>query len=481
MRAHEAAGLPVTERTLADHLKAAGYRTALIGKWHLGNAPQFFPTRRGFDDFFGFLGGAHSYVSVEPQLNPLYDGERVVQSVTYLTDTLAARAVEFIERNRSRPFFLYLAFNAVHEPLEAPDQYLARFSNIADARRRTYAAVLSAMDDGIGRTLAALRKSGLDNHTLVVFLNDNGGPLSPAQWNGSSNAPLRGQKSETWEGGIRVPFIVRWTGKLPQGKTDSRPIIQLDVMPTALAAAGIPVRPEWHLDGVNLLPYLTGRSAIAAHDALYWRLGGIMAIRMGKWKLVKMSAEGAADDPATLTLDGAELFDLANDIGEKQNLAAIHPEKVRELSDVFLRWNARLARPLWPPQQGYRGAPPQGCLDPAHPHPLEAYAGTWHGQIATAVTWTWVLRADSTGTITFANDTTTTPTRVIFASSDSLVADLTAPVETPRGMSTMRFICYLCEDELRGRVNVRQQDGSVRRASFRASRPSSHEKSSSHD
>jgi arylsulfatase A-like enzyme len=480
MRAHQAAGLPVTERTLADHLKAAGYRTALIGKWHLGTAPQFFPTRRGFDEFFGFLGGAHSYIKVEPQLNPLYDGERIVQSVTYLTDTLATRAVEFIERNRSQPFFLYLAFNAVHDPLEAPDRYMARFSSIADTTRRTYAAMLSAMDDGIGRTLAALRKNGLDDRTLVVFLNDNGGPLTPAQWNGSSNAPLRGQKSETWEGGIRVPFIVRWTGKLPRGKTDSRPIIQLDVMPTALAAAGIPVRPEWHLDGVNLLPYLSGHSSIAPHDALYWRLGGIMATRMGRWKLVKMSPDGAADDPATLTLDGAELFDLANDIGEKENIATRHPEKVRELSDAFQRWNAQLARPLWPPQQGYRGAPPQSCLDPAHPRPLEAYAGTWHGQFGMVVTWTWVLRADSTGTIAFADDTTRTRTRVTFASSDSLVADVTAPVSTPRGMATMHFVCYLCEDELQGGVNIQHQAGSARRVSFRASRPSSHEKSS-HD
>lgn len=151
MKAHEDAGLPVTERTLADHLKEAGYRTALIGKWHLGTAPQFFPTRRGFDEFFGFLGGNHSYVSPTPQFHPIYDGERIVQSISYLTDTLAARAVEFIGRNRARPFFLYLAFNAVHEPLQAPDRYVARFPGIADQTRRTYAAMLSAMDDGIGQ------------------------------------------------------------------------------------------------------------------------------------------------------------------------------------------------------------------------------------------------------------------------------------------------------------------------------------------
>jgi arylsulfatase A-like enzyme len=218
MDEHRDVGLPLEERTLADHLKGAGYRTALFGKWHLGSAPPFFPLRRGFDEFFGFLAGAHTYIAVGAPTNRVYDGEQQATSMTYMTDTLASRAVEFIQRNRARPFFLYLAFNAVHTPLQASEKYLSRFQNIADPTRRTYAAMLSAMDDGIGRTLAALREQQLEENTLIFFFSDNGGPLGAAAWNGSSNTPLRGQKAQTWEGGIRVPFIIRWKGKLPEGK-----------------------------------------------------------------------------------------------------------------------------------------------------------------------------------------------------------------------------------------------------------------------
>jgi len=248
--AHRDVGLPLDQTTMADRLKAAGYRTALIGKWHLGAAPPFFPTRRGFDEFFGFLTGAHSYVGPTAQINPIYDGSEIVRAIPYLTDTLASRAVEFIHRNRSQPFFLYLAFNAPHVPLQATEKYRARVSQIADPERRTYAAMLSALDDGIGRTLEALRAEQLEGETLIFFFSDNGGPLGD-DWNGASNRPLRGDKSTTWEGGIRVPFVIRWKGRLPAGRTEARPIIQLDVLPTVLAAAGVAGPPDGHLDGVS--------------------------------------------------------------------------------------------------------------------------------------------------------------------------------------------------------------------------------------
>lgn len=356
---HRDAGLPLEEVTMADRLRSAGYRTALIGKWHLGAAPRFFPTRRGFDEFFGFLGGTHAYVAPTPERNPLFDGTSIVRdSPLYLTDTLAGRAVEFIQRNRERPFFLYLAFNAVHTPLQATPQYLARFSQVGDSTRRVYAAMLSAMDDGIGRTLAAIRDERLEENTLIFFFSDNGGPMDPATWNGSSNGVLRGDKGQTWEGGIRVPFIVRWKGRIAEGKTDARPIIQLDVLPTALAAAGVPVRPEWRLDGVNLLPLLTGISTDAPHDALYWRAGGVMAVRMGKWKLVRSYERGVADPVDSVKLEAAELFNLEDDVGESHNLAAQFPDKVKELAHSWRRWNAQLATPAWPPPPGGRGAVP---------------------------------------------------------------------------------------------------------------------------
>src|SRR5687768_2798091 len=177
-------GLPLTESTLADRLKAVGYRTAIIGKWHLGSAERLHPMRRGFEEFYGFLGGEHSYMNVDfttrsKMPDPLLDGTKPATAVTYLTDAFGDRAVRYIKEHASEPFFLYLAFNAAHTPLEAPEHYLARFANIADAQRRTYAATISAMDDAIGRTLAALREQQLEERTLVIFLNDNGGPTMP--------------------------------------------------------------------------------------------------------------------------------------------------------------------------------------------------------------------------------------------------------------------------------------------------------------
>jgi arylsulfatase A-like enzyme len=340
-------GLPLEEKTLADRLKAAGYRTALFGKWHLGADAEHHPMSRGFDEFFGFLGGAHSYLDVMAESNnPVLDGRKPAPPIEYLTDAVSDRAVDFIKRNRNQPFFLYVAFNAVHTPTHATDKYLARFKNIADAQRRTYAAMLSAMDDGIGRTIAALRENNLEENTLIVFFSDNGGPtMQGTTINGSSNAPLRGSKRQTWEGGIRVPFVIRWKGKLPENKVDSRPIIQLDVFPTVLAAAGIRIT---ELDGVNLLPFLTTQPNALPHDALYWRLGSNMAIRRGDWKLV-LTDDGPlrANYDELKDLTKAQLFNLKDDIGEKTDLSAKFPDRKKELAELWQRWNQTLAAPRW--------------------------------------------------------------------------------------------------------------------------------------
>ena len=345
---------------MADRLKAAGYRTALVGKWHLGSAPRYHPLERGFDEFFGFLEGAHDYLSRSPaDTLTVLDGRTVVVESDYLTDAFADRAVNFIRRQRSQPFFLYFAFNAVHVPLQVTDRYLARFPQIADPRRRAYAAMLSAMDDGIGKTLEALRTEHLEENTLIFFFSDNGGPTIVGGVNGSSNAPLRGSKRQTWEGGIRVPFIIRWKGHLSEGRIDSRPIIQLDVLPTVLAAAGIPVQPEWRLDGVNLLPYLTGQVSRPPHEALYWRLGALMAIRQGDWKLVRM-LEGPlrADSITADDLAMAELYNVRDDAGETRNLAAANPDKAGELATAWQRWNRGLAKPRGgPPAEGVGTGP----------------------------------------------------------------------------------------------------------------------------
>ncbi len=325
-------GLPLSETTLADRLKAAGYATGLVGKWHLGYREPFHPLRRGFDEFFGFLAGAHPYLP-RRGAEPILRGNSPVQESEYLTDAFAREAVAFIERHKQRPFFLYLSFNAVHAPLEATDKYLARFSRIADQRRRTFAAMLSALDDAVGRVLAAIRTHKLDENTLVIFISDNGGPTRNST---SRNDPLRGYKGQVLEGGIRVPFLMRWKGRLPEGRTWDQPVIALDIVPTALAAAGLPLPDS--LDGVNLLPYLTGERRGAPHPALYWRFGNQAAIRKGDWKMVRLG-------------DGAtHLYNLAEDIGETRDLAAAQPARLKELSEDWEAWNRQLVAPRWQPR-----------------------------------------------------------------------------------------------------------------------------------
>jgi len=212
------------------------------------------------------------------------------------------------------------------------------------------------MDDAVGRVMAALRAAKLEEDTLIFFFSDNGGPTMPTTTvNGSSNRPLRGSKRQTYEGGVRVPFVIHWKGRVPAGKTFEQPVIQLDVLPTALAAAGISVRPPATFDGVDLLPYLTGKQKGAPHDALYWRLGGMMAIRKGDWKLVKTREGPLIDiDPSALhDLSEAGLYNLSEDIGETRNRAAERPDKVRELSDLWQQWNRHLSKPLWEPRSAF--------------------------------------------------------------------------------------------------------------------------------
>lgn len=348
------AGLSLKEVTIADRLKAAGYATGLVGKFHQGYVDKFNPVNRGFQEHFGFLSAAHSYTNLTTKAaDPIRRGLEVVEEKEYLTDAFTREALAFIERHQREPFFLYLAYNAVHSPLDVHPRYHERFAYITDPKRRRFATLLAALDDGVAAVREKLRATQLENDTLVVFFSDNGGPTSD---NTSRNDPLRGFKATTWEGGIRVPFIISWKGKLLAGKVEHRPIIQLDLLPTALAAAGVEVKPEWNLDGVNLLPYLTGANAGLPHQTLYWRFGQQIAIRHGEWKLVKAVTPGQrlvsgtnAVANAKATTDGAELYNLAQDISESKNLASTEPEKVRELAALWNAWNAQLADPAWGP------------------------------------------------------------------------------------------------------------------------------------
>ena len=333
-------GLPLEQVTLANVLKQAGYKTGIVGKWHLGYAAEFQPQKRGFDEFFGFLGGAHKYLPGDDnERGPIYRGTEVVQEKEYLTDAFGREAVAFVERHSHEPFFLYLTFNAVHNPPEVTDKYLERFSSITNPKRKPYAAMLSALDDNVGLVLKTLHDKKLDENTLVFFVSDNGGPQAG---NGSRNTPLKGDKGTVWEGGIRVPYFVRWKGHLEAGKVFSQPVISLDILPTAAAAAGATLSSGAKLDGVNLLPYLTGKETGAPHERLYWRFGPQHAVRQGNYKLVK-------------TRDGeAQLFDLAQDIGEQKNLAATEPEVLKQLNASYQTWNSELAEPRWAPQGNRR-------------------------------------------------------------------------------------------------------------------------------
>lgn len=342
-------GLSLQETTIGDRLKAAGYATGWFGKSHLGHAPQFHPLSRGFDEFFGFLGGAHSYVDALPESNnPILRGREIVKDPGYLTEAFAKEAASFIERKKDSPWFVYLPFNAVHSPLEPTDKYESRFASIQDPKRRKFAGLLSALDDAVGSVLTKIRETGQEENTLVVFFADNGGPTQQIT---SGNGPLRGFKAQTWEGGIRVPFAIQWKGRIPSGKVDPRPIIQLDLLPTALAAAGVEVKEDWKIDGVNLLPYIADGKAEAPHDALFWRFGQQIAVRKGDWKLVKGAGAGvqggASKEPADTK--GAQLYNLADDIGETTDLASKHPEKVGELAALWNGWNSGLSEPKWLP------------------------------------------------------------------------------------------------------------------------------------
>jgi arylsulfatase A-like enzyme len=261
-------------------------------------------------------------------------GFEPVTKFEFTTMDFAKEALSFIERHRNQPFFVYLAFNAVHAPLQAPEEYIAKFKHITNPTRQIFAAMLSALDDAVGMVLAKLRELKLEENTLIFFISDNGGPTRQTS---SRNDPLRGFKGQVLEGGIRVPFLMQWKGHLPAGKVYEHPVIALDICPTILAAVGAEIPKE--LDGVNLLPYLTGEAKGEPHTALFWRYGRQWAVRAGDFKLVCCPQEFGSEEP--------QLFNLAEDIGEKTNLAPKMPQKVEELKAMYDEWNAKNIPPKW--------------------------------------------------------------------------------------------------------------------------------------
>ena len=344
------AGIPLSEKNIAELLDPAGYTSMAVGKWHLGTHPTLRPLSRGFDEFFGFLSGGHQYFPEELTLNDLSDVKKEwdwyrtkllrnnerVEIDDYLTDELSDAAVDFVRRRHDEgPFFLYLAYNAPHTPMQATAKYLDRFPQIENERRRTYAAMVSAVDDGVGRLLDALDELELNENTIVFFLSDNGGATN----NASRNAPLRGSKGALFEGGIRVPYAVRWTGTLPAGVDYDHPVSSMDIAATIAARANVSIDPAKPLDGVDLLPFLTGQNPASPHPVLYWRMHSRegLAIRRGNDKLILSERDG-----------GKLLFDLNADLREQNNLVQQRADLVAELEEMDKEWSKDFPGPAFP-------------------------------------------------------------------------------------------------------------------------------------
>ena len=329
-------GIDVATNLLPARLKDSGYRTALIGKWHLGAGKPFRPHRRGFAEFYGFLGGGHDYFNVKPDgknyNSPMWhNGAPTDDQLTYLTDDLTSQAEEFISENRDKPFCLLLMYNAPHAPDQVTDQYLARVADIQHPGRRKYAALIQGIDEGVKRIRQQLKQNNLTENTLFVFLSDNGGRRDV-----SDNRPLRGNKGWLHEGGIRVPFIISMPGTLPKNKTYEQPVIALDVLPTALALADVAMPKQ--IDGVNLLPFLNAEKNQSPHEDLLWRVSGGegYAVRHNNWKLVR-----------DIGMQKPGLYNLENDIGENHDLSGKHPELVEKMQLIYNKWSGNLEKPRW--------------------------------------------------------------------------------------------------------------------------------------
>ncbi|MGB7325466.1 MAG: sulfatase-like hydrolase/transferase, partial [Rubripirellula sp.] len=337
----QAPGLPLSETTLANALGDAGYATGAIGKWHLGDAAQYWPNRRGFDEWFGFSAGGLNYwgdVGKKPAALGVHRGDEQVdpKTLTYLTDDFSTEAVQFVDRHQDEPFFLYLAYNAPHAPDQATKKHLSKTEHIEYGGRAVYGAMVAGMDEGIGRVMTKLKEVGVAENTLVIFYSDNGGRKEHAV-----NFPYRGHKGMLFEGGVRVPFLMSWPKQIPKESTVTTPITALDIFPTVLSAAGKKMDDEAKLDGMNLIPMLRNRQSHKHPRTLFWRyaMGDTefgYAVRDGDLKLVQSGYKGRS-----------LLFDLANDPWEHHDLASQQPETVARLNKLIQNWDAKNVSPKW--------------------------------------------------------------------------------------------------------------------------------------
>ena len=323
-------GLDLREITIAQVLRQAGYATGVFGKWDSGRAKRFLPQQRGFDTFFGFSNTGIDYFTHERYGIPsMYRGNDRVKVEGYATDLFRREAIEFLNKNSHRPFFLYVPFNAPHGAsnldrvgVQAPDEYYHMYGDLPPTKKQRYMAATTAMDHAIGKILDELDRLGVADNTLVIFFSDNGGSGV------ADNTPLRGRKAQIWEGGIRVPFLARWPGHLPEGKVIDEFLSSLEVFPTFTAAAGGRLPENVVYDGFDMLPVLRG-NAKSQRAEMYWQRRSHKAARYKNWKWVQAGNEGG-------------LFNLASDIGEQNDLSASHPDVLKEMKARWAAWRKQM-------------------------------------------------------------------------------------------------------------------------------------------
>jgi arylsulfatase A-like enzyme len=353
-------GIPLrpSEITMASALKQAGYATALTGKWHLGSTPDTVPNAHGFDYFYGFHEGcvdyySHRYYWGEPKRANFHDlwrnRDEIFEDGHYLTERIGDEAVRFITAPRDEPFFLYAAFNAVHYPMHAPRKYVERFSNLPE-ERQMYAAMLSAADDAIGRIVDAVERMGQRNNTLIILLGDNGATtekragLHEQYGTAGDNAPFRGHKFSTFDGGMHVPALMNWPGKVPGGRVIEEILMSADIFPTVCGLAEVPLPQDRTLDGRNVWPVIV-EGARSPHEYVAWSEGPQLAIRRGDWKLVLngITHDGTPDGNKPLTGDDAVfLSNVKDDPGEQHNLRHEHPEIADQLQTLVHEWRKQV-------------------------------------------------------------------------------------------------------------------------------------------
>lgn len=348
-------GIPLSETLISQLLKNEGYATGAIGKWHAGEADSLQPWKRGFDYYYGTLTWGTIYASVadpniltkayyfhtmnsestkrDGSIQIVRNGE-IVEEKDYITDRFTEEAISFIDRNKNKPFFLYLPFTAVHDPFQAKKAEFDKIKTSTDTTERIYLAILKSLDEAVGKIMDKLKKEGLDKNTLVFFGSDNGGASYSGQM---TNAPLKGGKQSDFEGGIRVPLMIRFPGRIKPGIVYDKPVSNLDIFATSIATAKAKLSPGKIYDGVNIMPYISGENKTEPHPILFWRNGYSKAVRKGNWKLY-------INERANKTL----LYNMENDLSEQHDLSLINIDKLNELKADLAAWEVQMAKPIWP-------------------------------------------------------------------------------------------------------------------------------------